>query len=149
MNPNEYQKSSERTQCDYVKALERIKVESENDTLKAIRVNHAVVGLIGELGEIASVLQKWIYYGKPFSVEELRTKLTDEGGDCFWYLALLLNAIDVPMEKVLIANIEKLKARYPEKFTEALAEVRDRDKEDKAIKEALNKNTKTRKSLGG
>ena len=144
MQPNEYQAKAKRTQCDYEKAAERmhsaypfssagINSYGNEERLRAIRINHAVIGLIGELGEIASVLQKWIYYGKPFTVEEIQAKFADEGGDCQWYLALLFDVIGVPMEKILDANIAKLAVRYPEKFTELAAEIRDREAEAQAI----------------
>lgn len=144
MHPNEYQKNASRTECNYEKALLRMcpplyECHKEEDRTKAIRINHAVIGLIGELGEIASVLQKWIYYGKPFSVEELKLKFTDEGGDCQWYLAQLFTAIGMPMDDALIANIRKLQARYPDKFTETLADDDNRDRvaEGKAVESVI------------
>ena len=33
-----------------------------------------------------------------------------------WYLAEAATALDVPLEDILKANIEKLKKRYPEGF---------------------------------
>ena len=45
-----------------------------------------------------------------------RDKMIKELGDVAWYLAETAYALDVPLEEVMVKNIEKLKARYPEGF---------------------------------
>jgi hypothetical protein len=142
VQPNEYQKLAERTECDQIKAMMRICPSAHpSDAVAArnVRLLHAVIGLMGELGEVASVLQKWLWYGKPFSDAEIQAKLADEGGDAQWYLAELFNAIQVPMETVMGANIDKLKVRYPEKYTDQKAadESRDRKAEAEAVSLAM------------
>ena len=42
--------------------------------------------------------------------------LAKELGDIAWYLAETAWALDIPLENILKANIEKLKKRYPEGF---------------------------------
>ena len=39
-----------------------------------------------------------------------------ELGDIAWYLAEAATAIDMPLEDILQANIDKLKKRYPDGF---------------------------------
>ena len=130
MNPSEYQKLAERTECDQSKSSIRL-AEWKIDRVP-VRANHAVVGMTGEVGEIASILQKWLYYGKYDEVEPvdrfdtLRALLSDEAGDLLWYVAQLLNTFGLDMGKVMEANIEKLKIRYPNKYTDYQAEHRDR-----------------------
>jgi hypothetical protein len=46
-----------------------------------------------------------------------------------WYIAILLRELDLDFESLLQLNIDKLKARFPEKFTESHALNRDLDKE--------------------
>jgi NTP pyrophosphatase (non-canonical NTP hydrolase) len=46
-----------------------------------------------------------------------REKLRKELGDVLWYMAMLLDGVDMTFEEVMEANIAKLKARYPEKFS--------------------------------
>jgi NTP pyrophosphatase (non-canonical NTP hydrolase) len=142
MTPNEYQKLAGRTECDQMKSRERMMtvvlpegfasphaLTAKNPL--AIRVNHSIIGLTGELGEMATAFQKWIYYGKELD----RTNLIEEYGDALWYIAEGLNALGVNMEDVMAANIRKLKVRYPEKYTDQLAEEsnRDRTAERKAV----------------
>ena len=52
-------------------------------------------------------------------MEKLLTRkelLAKELGDIAWYLAEAATALDIPLEDILQANIDKLKKRYPEGF---------------------------------
>lgn len=89
------------------------------------RTLHAVLGISTEAGELLDMLKKTIFYGKEFD----RTNLLEECGDLFWYVALLCDANDICLKSVLERNIAKLKARYPEKFTEQAAINRNLEKE--------------------
>lgn len=71
-----------------------------------------VIGLIGESGEIATLLTEYTHD------DDLdREKLVKELGDCLWYLAALCTKLGVDLEDVMALNIEKLKARYPDGFS--------------------------------
>jgi NTP pyrophosphatase (non-canonical NTP hydrolase) len=72
------------------------------------------LGLTGEAGEVADSIKKVIFHGHKMD----RDGLVKELGDVCWYLALLCHAIDVPLEEVMSQNIEKLKKRYPDGFSE-------------------------------
>jgi len=85
---------------------------------------HAVIGMMGELGELAGALEKAIWYGQKFDEANFKEEL----GDLNWYQAEALNELGAKFEDVLARNIEKLQIRYPEKFTEARAEERNRDR---------------------
>lgn len=59
--PNTYQQLASRTECDQTRALARISNQAFFETkdfnfrqLQAIRLNHCLIGLLGEAGEIAS-----------------------------------------------------------------------------------------------
>lgn len=75
---------------------------------------NGALGLTGEAGEVADMIKKYMFHGHLLN----RGEFIKELGDCAWYLAFLCTAIDVSLEEVLIENIEKLKKRYPEGFSE-------------------------------
>ena len=86
---------------------------------------HAIMGLVTESAELLDVLKKRHAYGKPLDLVNLR----EEAGDVLWYLPLLCRALGVSMNDVAALNIEKLRARYPAKFTTAAALNRNLDAE--------------------
>jgi NTP pyrophosphatase (non-canonical NTP hydrolase) len=92
---------------------------------KIIDLIHAGLGISTETGELLDTIKKYIYYGKELD----EVNLIEEVGDIFWYLALFCKSLNVSFEEVMKKNIEKLEARYPEKFTEEKAINRDLDKE--------------------
>jgi NTP pyrophosphatase (non-canonical NTP hydrolase) len=84
--------------------------------------------LQGELGELASLVQKWLWYGKAMTLGDVRQKIKDEAGDVLWYLAELLSAFGLTLEEVMVANVAKLAVRYPDKYTDHHAEESNRDR---------------------
>lgn len=78
---------------------------------KEILVN-AVMGLCGESGEATDIVKKHLFQGHDLDKE----KLAKELGDIAWYLAEAATALDMNLEDIFKANIEKLKLRYPECF---------------------------------
>ena len=80
---------------------------SEKDVL----IN-GVMGLCGESGEAIDIVKKWLAQGHELD----REKLAKELGDICWYLAETATALDLSLEDIMAANIEKLKKRYPEGF---------------------------------
>jgi NTP pyrophosphatase (non-canonical NTP hydrolase) len=133
MNPEEYQKLAARTECDQWMALDRMatyrpyedvhprQLESK---LIPVRANHAAIGIAGEAGELAAAIERWIYYGKPLDVINVKEEL----GDLFWYMAEMCNALQLDMGDIMAANIAKLRKRYPEKYTDELAAEENRDR---------------------
>ena len=72
---------------------------------------HALHGMCGEIGELHSLYQK-MYQGHQFDREHAMKEL----GDLLWFIAEYCTACDFTLEDVAKANIDKLKARYPEGF---------------------------------
>ena len=139
VNPVDYQKLAMRTLCDQSKAWNRMgDIVEEDNGMDAVQAVHATIGLQGEAGELASVMQKWLWYGKSFTLDELKQKIKDEAGDVLWYIAELLSAFGLNIGDVMQANIAKLKVRYPDKYADALAadEARDRLAEAAAVAKA-------------
>jgi len=93
------------------------------------RLIHATMGLTTESAEVIDLLKKHIFYGKPLSDE----KIFEEIGDLLWYIALLCDTMGFDLEQVKAKNIDKLRARYPQNFTEKDAVERDLEKEKKAF----------------
>ena len=78
---------------------------------KDVLIN-GVMGLCGESGEAIDIVKKWLAQGHELDKE----KLAKELGDICWYLAETATALDLSLEDIMAANIEKLKKRYPEGF---------------------------------
>ena len=74
---------------------------------------NSVMGLCGESGEAIDIVKKWMAHGHELDKEHLAKEL----GDIAWYLAEAATALDMNLEEILAANIEKLKKRYPEGFS--------------------------------
>ena len=78
---------------------------------KDVLIN-SVMGLCGEAGEAIDIVKKGRAQGHELDKEHLAKEL----GDIAWYLAEAATALDIPLEDILQANIDKLKKRYPEGF---------------------------------
>lgn len=136
MDWKEYQRLAARTEAHPEEPRRRIASEVPHLTVeigatraslnphRLIRLYHALVGLVDEVGEIAKALKKTVFYGAPLD----RINLGEEAGDTLWYLALLLNALDLSMDEVAKQNIEKLKVRFPDKYSDDLAKEENRDR---------------------
>ncbi len=86
---------------------------------KDILIN-SVMGLCGESGEAIDIVKKWLAQGHELDKERLAKEL----GDIAWYLAEAATALDVSLEQILQANIDKLKKRYPDGFDSQRSMVR-------------------------
>lgn len=138
MDPNEYQKQAERTETSQLAAARRIvDLQDEfgmgagDNVVRNIRLLHSVIGLMGELGELAYALEKHFWYGQELNVGNFKEEL----GDAEWYIAEACNALRCNLANILAGNISKLKVRFPEKYSDhqAAEENRDRQAEAKAI----------------
>ena len=78
---------------------------------KDVLIN-GVMGLCGESGEAIDIAKKWLAQGHELDKE----KLAKELGDICWYIAETATALDLSLEDIMAANIEKLRKRYPEGF---------------------------------
>lgn len=104
--------------------LERLVAE---ECIPLIRLLHAQIGSITESAELISAILPAL------ECEEIDvTNVKEELGDKQWYAALEASCIPdygTTLTEVRNKNIAKLKARYPEKFTELKAIERDLDAE--------------------
>lgn len=97
MTINEYQKLAART----------INNKLRNDQ----KENHALHGMVGEIGEIHSIYQK-LYQGHDFEQEHIKKEL----GDLMWFIAEYCTALRWDLNDIAEMNIDKLRERYPGGF---------------------------------
>ena len=114
MQLSEYQNLAMRTNDG--KCNDRLKWEVENRyvTPDAGEVINACLGLAGEVGELNDMIKKAIYHGHDLNTSDLFKEL----GDIMWYVAMMADAFGVSMDLICEININKLKKRYPEGFSE-------------------------------
>jgi NTP pyrophosphatase (non-canonical NTP hydrolase) len=96
MNLNEYQLLSARTANKHDGEL----------------VNYGL-GLTGEAGEVADIIKKSQFHGHVVESDEVKKEL----GDVLWYLSQIARVAGLTLEEIAVANIDKLKRRYPEGFS--------------------------------
>ena len=70
------------------------------------------LGISGEAGDVASCIKKTFAHDN-----DQKQGLRENIGDTLWYAAMICNFFGWDMEEVLRENIEKLKKRFPEGFT--------------------------------
>lgn len=112
MKTSEYIKAAIKTESNDFEPIKN-RLQSE----QTIRLLHAGIGLSTESAEILDSLKKHIFYGKPLD----EVNLKEEMGDLFWYLAIMADSLNIDFETIMSKNIEKLKARYGQKFSEEKA----------------------------
>ena len=99
------------------------------------RVFHSIVGIATESTELCEALLATLL-GQDLDV----VNVLEENGDIHWYQAIMMDALDGDWEGIFNTNIEKLRARYPEKFTSEDAINRDLDTE-REILEGVNESS--------
>ena len=93
------------------------------------RIEHAVMGIVTEAGELMDTVKKVKIYQAKLD----KTNLKEEIGDVMWYLAILCDELKISFEKIWDQNIRKLKIRFPEKYTNKKALKRNLKKERKEL----------------
>ena len=83
------------------------------DLSKKDMLINSVMGLCGESGEAIDIVKKWYAHGHELDKEHFAKEL----GDICWYLAEAATALDMDLEEIMAANIEKLRKRYPDGFS--------------------------------
>lgn len=120
MTPKEYVDSVLQTESSDPSEIKSRLVDGTK-----FRLLHAILGIATESGELMDVLKKYFFYGKEID----RTNLIEELGDLCWYIAVACDVLNIGLEDIWKTNIEKLRARYGDKFSSQKATNRDLDKE--------------------
>lgn len=107
-----------------INEYQRLAMKTLNQSLnkKEVLIN-SVMGLCGESGEAIDIVKKWMAHGHELDKDHLAKEL----GDIAWYLAEAATALDMDLEDILQANIEKLKKRYPEGFSSSASVNREKN----------------------
>ncbi|MBN1937571.1 MAG: nucleoside triphosphate pyrophosphohydrolase family protein [Anaerolineae bacterium] len=100
MDMNEYQRLALRT-AGHRQDVEKVLI-------------YTALGLTGESGEVAEMIKKAFFHAHPLDKE----KLSKELGDVLWYLAVMADGLGIPLEQIAQENVDKLRQRYPEGFSE-------------------------------
>ncbi len=84
-------------------------------TWSLIQMDHPIVyptmGLVNEAGEVAGKVKK-IFRDREGQISEKdRLSLKDELGDVLWYLAQICTELDISLQEVAEANLDKLFSR--------------------------------------
>lgn len=77
------------------------------------RLMTAAVGLTAESGEFTEIIKKIAFQGKELT-EDNRVHLIKELGDVYWYFTQAMIALGIDLNDVVLTNVMKLTARYPE-----------------------------------
>ena len=98
MTPNDYQQAALRT--------------APKDLPPDRLLLNGLMGLNGEAGEVIDILKKHLFQGHELDTAHMAKEL----GDVAWYIAEAATALDISLEDIFQANIDKLKRRYPDGF---------------------------------
>jgi NTP pyrophosphatase (non-canonical NTP hydrolase) len=81
---------------------------------------HAAVGVSGEAGELLDAIKKsWIYH-KPLNDHNVM----EECGDALFYIQMICNHYGITITDLVEQNMEKLRKRYPDGYSDAAAQAR-------------------------
>lgn len=83
-----------------------------------LRKLHAVLGVASESGELAEMMLDLLTLGTQY--DDL--SWIKEWGDVVWYAAEGASSVSSDLDTVFAENIKKLKVRYPDLFSETLAQ---------------------------
>lgn len=76
------------------------------------RMLDAAAGLAEESGEILGLVRKHVFQAHPLE----QAKLEEELGDALWCLTIAAESAGLTLGRIATANVEKLRARYPEGY---------------------------------
>lgn len=71
------------------------------------------LGISGEAGDVGGCIKKTFSHG-----DDQKAGIKENLGDTMWYVAMICNFFGWNLEEVLDENINKLRKRYPQGFTE-------------------------------
>lgn len=113
-------------QSEMVKALTKPGYQLlEEMTPRKAHLNHMVIGLCGEVGEIADCIKKYTMYQKNLDVDNLK----EEIGDLLFYTFGILNELEISIFECMTQNQAKLAERYKSKTYSDKAAIERADKQ--------------------
>ena len=113
--------------CDLVGMDERVYSKE--------RLLHAMMGMQTETSEFTDAIKKSLFYGKKLDTVNLKEEL----GDLLWYVSIAMSELGTDYNTEMTRVIEKLKIRFPDKFTNKNALNRDLDSERELLENSKTK----------
>jgi hypothetical protein len=110
---------------NYDRDCQEIMYKISDNGESSIDIIHCIIGKATESGELLEALYSSISGGLAFDIINFK----EEIGDGKWYDAIGLAAVKATSEEIERTNIAKLRARFPNKFTEYDANNRNLDAE--------------------
>lgn len=120
------------TNTEYIQLA--VRTESDLHPLRSTvksRLLHGGIGISTEAGELLDNIKKHLFYKRPLDLVNMK----EEAGDIFWYMAIVCDTCGWSFDEIMERNIEKLKVRYPDKFSVEKAIERNVELELEKIKE--------------
>ncbi len=154
MDIETYSKLTERTESqDFMDIGERIVPEGvdlykkENNSI--LRLLHGAVGAAGECGELLDQVKGHVFYGKKLDW----INIMEEIGDTVWYLDLAMKVVQretgLTWSDCFQKNIDKLRTRYPDKFSGQAAVDRNLPAEREILENSNDNIRKNTENEGG
>lgn len=78
---------------------------------------HAALLATSEAGELATTVKAHVVYNKPLD----SGNVIEELGDLLWTIAYMASLLNVSLDEVGEKCLEKLRKRYPDKYSDELA----------------------------
>lgn len=99
----------------------------------SVDIVHGIIGCVTESLELLSALNHSLTTGEPID----KVNLFEEVGDLLWYQAAILRVLNKTFAECEQVNIDKLRSRYGEKFSEYDALNRNLDAERDILETGL------------
>lgn len=93
------------------KAIQTDKYNGGSQRVDSHAFSAALLGLVGESGEIAEKIKKIYWHKDGAEIPEDRSEVLKELGDVLWYLNTLSVYLDSSLEEVAQQNLIKLESR--------------------------------------
>lgn len=120
MTPKQYLKDSMRTNSLAGEPLDRVIAILDHPTFGYVHLTvgdlmlqDAGWGIAGEAGEVADQIKKHYSMNHPWNDEGLKKEV----GDVLWYISEICAVKNWTFEDLMQINVDKLAARYGDKFT--------------------------------
>lgn len=92
-------------------------------TAGAFPIEYFSSGLAEEAGEVSGIIKKVVYHRHDMD----RRKVAMELGDALWHIGVLAQRLGFPLSEVAAINVEKLRRRYPDGFSEERSRNREQE----------------------
>lgn len=98
---------------DIMSVYPAIVMQTRNNSLsEKDQLINAVMGMSGEVGEVADIVKKHMFQEHELDVDHL----VEELGDVLYYITLAMIVLDYNMAEIMFNNMDKLNRRYPDGF---------------------------------